>query len=92
MQRLIGAAVTGAVVALLPLLVLAAEPLHGGASGAVEGRAVPPPADMSMIVWVTVLSLTALFVTLAIGYLYRSERHLDWPFQAAAPTHDDAHH
>ena len=47
---------------------------------------------MSMIVLITLLALTALFVTLTFGYLYRRERHLDWAFQAPAVPHDDAHH
>lgn len=89
MKRLFSAAVTGATMALLPLLALAADPPHGGAA---EGRGVPAPADMSMIVLVTLLALTALFVVLAVGYLYRQERHLDWAFQAPAVPHDDAHH
>ena len=93
MKRLFSAAVTGATMALLPLLALAADPPHGGAApGAAEGRGVPAPADMSMIVLVTLLALTALFVVLAVGYLYRQERHLDWAFQAPAVPHDDAHH
>jgi len=37
------------------------------------------------------VALTALFVTLALGYLYRRERGLDWPFQAPAVPHDDHH-
>ncbi len=92
MKRLFSAAVTGATMALLPLVALAADPAHGGAAaGAVEGRGVPAPGDMGMTVMYTMLALTALFVTLAIGYLYRRERNLDWPFQAAAVPHDDHH-
>ncbi|MDA0302013.1 MAG: hypothetical protein O2822_05745 [Chloroflexi bacterium] len=89
MKRLISAAVTGASMALLPLLVLAADPPVGPVS--VEGRGVPAPGDMGMTVIYTLLALTGLFVVLAIGYLYRRERSLDWPFQAAAVPHDDHH-
>ena len=93
MKRLIGAAVFGAGMALLPLIALADGPVgHGGPLAAPTGRGVATPHDMSMIALVTILALTALFVTLAIGYLYRRERHLDWAFQAPAAPHDDAHH
>lgn len=89
MKRLISAAVTGAGMALLPLLVLAADPPAGPVSA--EGRGVPAPGDMGMTVIYTLLALTALFVVLAIGYLYRRERSLDWEFQAPAAPHDDHH-
>lgn len=94
MKRLFSAAMFGAGMALLPLIALAADPPagHAGPVSTAEGRGVPLPHDMSMIVLVTLLALTALFVTLTLGYLYRRERHLDWAFQAPAVPHDDAHH
>ena len=92
-MRWVSALITGVLVgvgmALLPLVALADGP--AGAGGVVQGRGVPVPHDMSMIVAVTALSLAALFVTLSAGYLYRRERHLDWPFQAADVPHDDHH-
>ena len=87
MKRMISAAV-GTGMALFPLIALAERALaHAGA----ESRAVPTTADMSMIVLITALALTALFVVVAVGYLYRRERHLDWPFQAPAAPQDYHH-
>ena len=91
MKRMLSAAVMGAGMALLPLVALAADPTSHAAPIAIEGRGVPMPADMSTIVFMTLLGLTALFVVLAIGYLYRRERSLDWDFQAPAVPHDDHH-
>jgi len=86
MKRLIQGAIAGAGLALSPLAVLAAEP-----TGAVHAasRAVSLPAGVGGTVLVTSLALGGLFLTLAIGYLYRRERHLDWEFQAPAVPHDD---
>ena len=88
MKRWIDAAVVGAGMALFPLIALAEGPKGAAAA---EGRAVAPPPDMSMILLLTALALTAVFVTAGLGYLYRRERHLDWPFQAPAVPHDDHH-
>ncbi|MFA7248667.1 MAG: hypothetical protein WC273_03470 [Dehalococcoidia bacterium] len=86
MRRLIGAAVAGAGMALLPLIALAEGPAQGALA---QGRAVAPPHDMTAIVLVTVLVLAGFFAVLGVGYLYRRERHLDWVFQAPAAPHDD---
>lgn len=90
MRRLVSAVVTSAVAAgtaLSPLVALA----EGPAGGAVQGRAVAAPHDMPMIIGVTAVSLIALIATAGVGYLYRRERHLDWPFQAADVAHDEHH-
>ncbi len=88
MKRLVGAAMTGLGLALLPLIALAAEP-HGAEGVVVDGRALPPPVDFGSVLLVTVFAVAALFIVAALGYLYRRERHLDWPFQAAAVPHDE---
>ena len=87
MKRRLGAAMAGVGMALLLPLVALAETPAGAV--AVEGRGLEPPTDFGMTLLMTVLALTALFVVAALGYLYRMERHLDWPFQAAAPPHDE---
>ena len=94
MRRLINATVmaaAGAGLALFPLVALAEGPAGHAAGAAAQGRAVPTPPDMSMILLLTALALTAVLVTATLGYLYRRERHLDWPFQAADVPHDDHH-
>ncbi len=88
MKRLIGAAMVGVGMALLPLVALA-EGATEAAGAVAEGRGLAPPADFGMTLLATVGALTALFVITTLGYLYRQERHLDWPFQAAAVPHDE---
>lgn len=88
MKRWIGAVVAGAGTALFPLVALAEGPTGAVAA---QGRAVAPPQDMSLTLLLTALALTAVLVTAGLGYLYRRQRHLDWPFQAPAVPHDDHH-
>lgn len=94
MKRLFSAAVTGATLALLPLLALAADPPHGAAPAAAPGggsRGIPMPGDLGLVVWLAIAALAALFLVLVLGYLYRRQRGLDWAFQAPAVPHDDHH-
>ena len=41
------------------------------------------------VLFVTAFAVAGLFAVTSLGYLYRRERHLDWPFQAPAAPHDD---
>lgn len=93
MKRLFTAAVTGATLALLPLMALAADPPHGAAPAAPGGgsRGIPMPGDLGLVVWLTAAGLAALFLVFVLGYLYRRQRGLDWAFQAPAVPHDDHH-
>ena len=93
MKRLFSAAVTGATLALLPLIALAADPAHGGGAAAAGAgpRGIGAPADVMMISLVTLFALGVMFLVLTLGYLYRRERGLDWAFQAPAVPHDDHH-
>ena len=86
MKRLLGAGATGLGMALLPLVAYAKDPIEAVAGGS---RAVPPPVDFGMTLFVTVLGVAGLFLVTTLGYLYRQQRGLDWAFQAPAPPHDD---
>ena len=86
MKRFLGAGMTGLGLALLPLVAFAKDPIEATAAAT---RAVTPPLDFGMTLFVTALSITGLFLVTTLGYLYRRQRGLDWAFQAPAPAHDD---
>lgn len=99
MTARVSAALFGLGLALVPTLLLAAEPA-GDAEHADEaagpifeasGRSLETGADMSMVMWLTVLSLLAIFVLAVLGYAYRQKRQLNWVFQQPDAPHD-AHH
>jgi len=69
-KRWIGS-LTGLLLAASPAVALATD----------EGRALEAPADMGVVVIVTLLALFGLAVVGGIGFLYRRERGLDWDFQ-----------
>ncbi len=80
--RKVTAALTGAVVALMPALALAE-----GESGALDAA-----GDFSRVALLTVLGVGGLLLVSAIGYLYRRERDLGWDFQKPDPDgHGEAH-
>lgn len=86
MRRRIGAVISGAGAALLPLVAFAeGEPVKAAS------RALGAPHDVKSIVIVTALALVGVLVTAAIGFLYRRERHLDWAFQRPDAPHDEHH-
>lgn len=89
MKRWFGSAAIGMGTALSPLAALAE-----GATAQAGSRAVATPREMGMVVLLTALAVTGLFVVTTLGYLYRRLRGLDWAFQAPAVPHDDhgAHH
>ena len=75
----------GTLMSALPLVAGAKEP-----AGAMEvaDRSLGLPGDAVGIGFAAVGGLLALFAVVAVGYLYRRERHLDWEFQKPdAPHH-----
>lgn len=71
-MRRLWAVAAGVLLGALPALARAAEE---------QDRTLPAGADLWRVVLLTVLGLFALFVVAALGYLYRRERRLEWPFQ-----------
>lgn len=75
----------GTLMAALPLVAGAKEPAD---AMEVADRSLGLPGDAVGIGFAAVGGLLALFAVVAVGYLYRRERHLDWDFQKPdAPRH-----
>jgi hypothetical protein len=79
------ALLAGGIASALPLLATAAEVPE---TAEIANRGLGLPGDGVMIGFATVGSLLAIFAVVALGYLYRRERHLDWTFQKP----DEPHH
>lgn len=79
----------GAVFAAGPMAALADETPHYADP---VSRGLGLPGDSVMIGFATVGGLLAFLALVAVGYLYRRERHLDWEFQKPDAPHGDAHH
>ncbi len=86
MRRRIGAAMAGAGMALLPLVVLAE-----GTPAQTSSRALGVPQEMKTILVVATVALAGVLVTAGIGFLYRLRRNLDWAFQRPDPPADGHH-
>jgi len=87
MKRLrvvVGSMAAGAAGAWLPLVASAQ-----GADFDAASRAMEPTGDSAMIMFVTAGATALLFLLSAIGYLYRRERGLEWPFQRPDAPHSD---
>jgi len=85
----VAALAAGAVAAATPLIAAADETPHYADPAS---RVLGLPGDSVTIGFATVGGLLALFALVAVGYLYRRERHLDWEFQKPDAPHGDTHH
>lgn len=79
------ALLAGGIASALPLLATAAEVPE---TAEIANRGLGLPGNGVMIGFATVGGLLAIFAVVALGYLYRRERHLDWTFQKP----DEPHH
>ncbi len=87
MKRRLSAMAAGVTAALVPVVTFAQE--HGGATFEAHSRATDPGADWGVVMFITAIATAGLFLLATLGYLYRRERGLEWPFQRPDAPHGD---